>query len=241
PDFSAFFFGAILLLLAMYGAHMGLEAAARAALPVLVVFAAAMLLTALGVREEIRLIHLRPVEGVPEIFRAAAKINPLPELLIFLTAAPKASGRRGKVPALLWAFGLSAVLFSMAALLCGLVLGGLQRETVYSFFKVETIMRLSIFQRMDAWFLAMWIFVLFIRALFLLWSAEQLLSPLTVKGRRLLLPVLGAGALAVSLLLLRQDALSRQLMRCIENGWWLTAVFILLAAALLCRKGRKRS
>ena len=142
---------------------------------------------------------------------------------------------------LLGGFGLSALLSGTAALLCGLVLGGLQRETAYSFFEVETVMRLSIFQRMDAWFLVLWTFVLFIRALFLLWSAEQQLNPLAGKRRPFLLPVLGAGALAVSLVLLRQDDLSRQLLQGIRSGWWLTAAFLLLGAALAYGKGGKKA
>ena len=58
-------------------------------------------------------------------------------------------------------------------------------------------MRLSVFQRMDAWFMGLWTAVILIRGIALLWTAEQLLTPLAGKRRRILLPVLTAVPAAV--------------------------------------------
>lgn len=247
PGSSAFFFGAALLLLAAYGAHMGLEAAARTALPVLVAFALGMLLTALGVRQEIRLIHLRPAEDFSALLKSSLSMaGQLPEWLVLLTAGPQSEGKGGKAPAVCWAFGLSALFTGLASFLCGAVLGGLQRQAAYPFFKVETLMKLSVFQRMDAWFLALWLLVLFVRCLFLLWAAEQLLSPFVPKRRKLLLPVLAAVSLAVCGAILRQDGLAAILRRTGECIWWIPLLLLLLIVVWLGGGGkgwerRKRS
>lgn len=241
PGSSAFFFGAALLVLAAYGAHMGLEAAARTALPVLVVFVAGMLLTALGVRSEIRLIHLRPTEDFSAVVTDSLRMaGRLPEWLVLLTAAPKSDEKKGKLPAVCWAFGLSALFTALASFLCGSVLGGLQRQAPYPFFQVESLMKLSIFQRMDAWFLALWVLLLFIRCLFLLWAAGQLTRPFAPKKRKLLLVVLAAAALATAGMILRQDNLAAILRRAAESVWWIPLLLLLLLAAWLSGKGRER-
>lgn len=229
PGSSAFFFGGALLLLALYGTHMGLEAAARAALPILILFSIGILLTAIGVRDEIRLIQLRPVEDSAMIWKNGFRMGLLPdELLIFLVAGRQTSGRAGKLPALTGGFGLSAVMLALASFLSGTVLGGLQRSAGYPFFKVETLMSLSIFQRMDAWFLALWTGVLFIRCLFLLWAAKQLVAPYTKVHQKFLLPVLGAAALTAMFLLLRNDILAQNLKAVEESGWQTAILYGLL-------------
>jgi len=198
PGSKAVFFGAAMLLLVFYGAHMGLEAAARAALPVLILFGIGLLLTALGVREEIRLIQLRPAENISLIWKNGILSGLMPEeLLIFASAGRKAKGKAGNLPALLWGLGLSAGMTAFASFLSGSVLGGLQRSSAYPFFRVQTLMQLSIFQRMDAWFLALWTGIIFLRGVFLLWSAGQFLEPYCGGRNRVLLPVLSAAALVI--------------------------------------------
>ena len=200
PGSPAVFFSAAALLAALYGAHMGLEAAARASLPVLVLIIAGMLLTAVGVREESRLVHLLPAESISAVVSGAVRTGLRPEeLLVFLAVGPQSGGKRGNLPAAAAGLGLSATLSAAAAFLSGTVLGGLQGMSAYPFFRVQTLMRLSVFQRMDAWFLALWSAVIFLRCVFLLRSAEELLEPLAGKRRRFLLPVMGAAVLVLLL------------------------------------------
>lgn len=200
PGSPAVFFAAAILLAAIYGAHMGLEAAARASLPVLVLFVVGLLLTAAGVREEIRLAHLFPAEQLSLAVKEAVKAGLRPtELLIFLAFSPQSGGKHGNLPAAAAGLGLGAVLSATAAFLSGSVLGRLQGLSAYPFFRVQTLMKLSVFQRMDAWFLALWVAVIFLRSIFLLRSAEQMLGPLAGKRRRFLLPVMGAATLAALL------------------------------------------
>lgn len=240
PGSSAFFFAAAILLLAAYGAHMGLEAAARAALPVLVLFGILFLLTAAGVREEIRLFHLAPAGELGGIlsdaFRQALW---LPEGMILLAAGPRSGGR--KSAAVLWAFGLSAVFGALASFLCGSVLGEMQGQKAYPLFELEALMKLSIFQRMDAWFLALWVLVIFIRSLFLLWAAAELLGGLgRQKGRcRFLLPGLAAAAVLLMALSLGGDIPGSLLKETAESVFWLPVLAVLLlAAAIFSRKGK---
>ena len=181
PGAEAVFFGLTMLALILYGAHMGLESTARAALPVLVLFGIGMALTALGVREEIRLIQLRPVESAAAVRENALLTGLRPEELLILAAAGRRAGGKGKTRAL-WGFGLAGILAGTAAFLCGTVLGGLQKSSAYPFFRVETLMRLSVFQRMDAWFMGLWTAVILIRGIALLWTAEQLLRPWRERG-----------------------------------------------------------
>lgn len=241
PGSSAFFFGAAILLLAAYGAHMGLEAAARAALPVLVLFGVLFLLTAAGVREEIRLFHLAPASDFGSILSDAfRRALWLPEGMVLLAAGPRSGGR--KSGAVLWAFGLSAVFGVLASFLCGSVLGELQGQKAYPFFELEALMQLSIFQRMDAWFLALWVLVIFVRSLFLLWAAAELLGSLgrQPKRRRFLLPCLAAAAILLMALSLGGDIPGSLLKGVAESVFWLPALAVLLlAAAIFSRKGRR--
>lgn len=192
PGSEAAFFGLTMLALILYGARMGLESTARAALPVLVLFGIGMALTALGVREEIRLVQLRPVESAAAVRENALRMGLLPEELLVLAAAGRRTGGSEGKRRALWGFGLAGFFAGTAAFLCGTVLGGLQKSSAYPFFRVETLMRLSVFQRMDAWFMGLWTAVILIRGIALIWTAEQLLTPLAGTRRRFLLPVLTA-------------------------------------------------
>lgn len=233
---SVFFFGLVLLVLAVYGAHMGLEAAARSALPVLVVFLVGLLLTAAGVRDEIRLIHLVPAGSDSWLMAGIQMAGHTPELLLLLMAAPRGGAVSARFSTPLLAFGITTGLAALVSFLCGSVLGSLQTTVSYPFFRVESLMSLSVFRRLDAAFAGIWLVILLLRCLFLLWTAEQLLSPFSGKRRRWLLPFLGCGSLAVLALLIRRDVLAAGLGQICAGIWW---VPLLCVGVLLLWRGRK--
>ena len=199
PQAWPVFFILTLTLAAGYAAHLGLESIARCGFIIFIVFVCGVAFAFLGNWRQINLIFIRPLGtgGFGEVLRIAVNLTARsPEILLFAVLLPNlgkdAKKKRGAIYYLL----LSSLLLEIIVFLISAVLGQLAEGEAFPFYTVGSLAKISIFQRLDAVHMSIWVLTAFVRMGLFLWAAVELFQSLMpVKKHRFVLPFLGLLAL----------------------------------------------
>ncbi len=204
PEASPIFFVLTLTLAAAYAAHLGLESIARSGFIIFIIFVCGVLFAFLGNLEQINLIFIRPLGtgGFGEVLRIAVNLTARsPEILLFAILLPNLGKNRGVKRGAIYYLLLSSLILEVIVFLISAVLGQLAQEEAFPFYTVGTLAKISIFQRLDAVHMSVWVLTAFIRTGLYLWAAVELFQSLIpVKKHRFVLPFLGILALVGGML-----------------------------------------
>ncbi|MGI5893265.1 MAG: GerAB/ArcD/ProY family transporter [Candidatus Merdivicinus sp.] len=174
PGSSAIFFVITLIIAAMYAAYLGLEGIVRASVILFGALILSLTLTFVGVGERINLINIRPLmEGSMQTilggsWRIVARSS---TVYLFLLLCPKIRShvKRGFI----WYLAAVGILMETVAFFVSAVLGELAVREAYPFFMLTTIAQISIFQRMDALHVTIWVLVCLVRVAIFLWLMKE--------------------------------------------------------------------
>lgn len=204
PEASPVFFILTLTLAAAYAAHLGLESIARSGFIIFIVFILGVAFAFLGNWEQINLIFIRPLGagGFGEVLRIAVSLTARsPEILLFAVLLPNLPKNGGRKRGVLYYLLLSSLVLEIIVFLISAVLGQLAEGEAFPFYTVGTLAKISIFQRLDAVHMSIWVLTAFIRMGLYLWAAvEMFQSLMPVKKHRFVLPFLGILALVGGML-----------------------------------------
>ena len=225
PGSSAFFLAAALTAAAFAAVYMGLEGLARAAGILFIFFLVSLLLTTVGVSERIRLLNIRPLEtgSLSVIWQGAWKIFARSStVFLFVLLVPQIS--RNKAKSFLVYLGAVGLMMEAVSFLVTTVLGELGVDEAYPFFMLTTIAQISIFQRMDALHVSIWVMVCFLRVTLFLWvMREQLRSILSSgfreSGRgRWILPFFSLLSVSLAAVMLRSRKFADMMLDILSTG-----------------------
>lgn len=167
-----------MMAVAVYAAYVGIEGIARSSFLIFIGFLLAFLLIFFSSFSEIELTNLKPIEGsfIEEVSRAAyGVLSRSVEILLAYLILPYL--KKGK----LWkgAAGftlLSVVIFESIAFIILSALGEFSYTQTFPFFALASMSEISIFQRLDALYMAIWVFTAFIRLSLLLFLGTDVLK-----------------------------------------------------------------
>ena len=194
PESSPVFFILTLTLAAAYAAHLGLESIARSGWIIFILFVCGVAFAFLGNWQQINLIFIRPlgVGGFGEVLRMAIHLTARsPEILLFAVLLPNVGSSGGRKRGVFYYLLLSSLILEIIVFLISAVLGQLGEGEAFPFYMVGTLAKISIFQRLDAIQMSLWVLMAFIRMGIFLWTAVELFqSFMPVKKHRFVLPFL---------------------------------------------------
>ena len=195
PESSPIFFILTLTLAAAYAAHLGVESIARCGFIIFIVFVCGVAFAFLGNWQQITPIFIRPLGtgGFGEVLRIAVNLTARsPEILLFAVLLPNLGKNGGRTRGALYYLLLSSLILEIIVFLISAVLGQLAEGEAFPFYTVGTLAKISIFQRLDAVHMSIWVLTAFVRMGLFLWAAVELFQSLMpVKKHRFVLPFLG--------------------------------------------------
>lgn len=178
-----------MMLVAVYAAYIGIEGISRSGFLLFAVFVIAFLFIILSSIPEVELTNLKPLEqdGLSQILRGAyGVVSRSVEILLLYLLLPYL--QKGRLGAGVTGFTiLSLVVFELIAFFLLTVLGDFSKSQTFPFYTLASMSGISIFQRMDALYMGIWVFVAFIRLSLLIFIAADLLSlilPVQIKAER---------------------------------------------------------
>ncbi len=167
-----------MLAVAVYAAYTGIEGIARSGFLLFVVFLVAFLFIILSSVPEISLIRLKPLEqdGISQVLRGAYGVvsRSVELVLLYLLLPYLQKGKLGK--GILSLTFLSLAAFELIAFFLLTVLGDFSIGQTFPFYTLASMSGISIFQRMDALYMGIWVFVAFVRLSLLIFLATELLT-----------------------------------------------------------------
>lgn len=185
PRSSAVFFIITLVVAGMYAAHLGLEGISRSSVILFGLFLLSLTLTFLGVADRVNMLNLRPLmEGsgstiLEGAWRICARSS---TVYLFVLLSARASGKKAK--GFGWYLAAVGLMMELVGFFVSTVLGELAVSEAYPFFMLTTVAQISIFQRMDALHVAIWVMVSFLRVAVFLWiMREQFVACLPLNVR----------------------------------------------------------
>ncbi len=225
PGSSALFFAIALTAAAMFAVYLGLEGLSRAAVIVFFFFLISLFLTTVGVSERIQLLNIRPleqdslsviIEGAWKIFARSSTVY------LFVLLVPYVKEKKGK--SFIWYLIAVGIMMEVVSFLVTAVLGELGVTEAYPFFMLTTIAQISIFQRMDALHVSIWVMVCFLRVTLFLWvMSRQLHAVLPVRMRengreRWILPFLSILSVILAAIMLGNRKTADFMLNSISTG-----------------------
>ena len=167
-----------MMIVAVYAAHVGIEGICRSGFLLFCAFIIAFLFIMFSSIPEIKLTNLKPMEenALSQILRGAyGVVSRSVEILMLYLLLPYL--KKGKLGAGVTGFAvLSFVVFELIAFFLLAVLGDFAKSQTFPFYTLASMAGISIFQRMDALYMGIWVFVAFIRLALLLFIAGDLLA-----------------------------------------------------------------
>ena len=251
PGAEAVFFVVTLVLAAGYAASLGVEGLARAALVFCGALMLGVVLVVAGVAGRIDFINIRPIvdeHPFQSVFRDAWMITGRSSpVFVYALLAPRARSGAGK--GFLWYLLATLLLQELVTFLIAAVLGDLASTRAFPLFSLTTIARLSVFQRMDAIYLGLWVSVCFLRVAVSFRACRELLDPFLSgskrsTARKWILPFLMTAVACGASAMTRDPALMRAVIQGLSSGWPLLAVLVagplvMLAVGLFRKRLRK--
>lgn len=233
PDAEAVFFVVTLVLAAGYAASLGIEGIARAALIFCTALIIGLILVLIGVAGRIDIINVRPIvdeHPIQSVIRDAWIITGRSSP-VFLYVMLASRTRNGAGKGFIWYLAATLVLQELVTFLIATVLGDLASEQAFPLFSLTTIARVSVFQRMDAVYLGLWVTVCFLRVAVSFRACKELLAPFLPEGktsmrRKWILPFLMIAVACGASVLTRDQVLLRAVMDILSSGWPLVIVLI---------------
>lgn len=225
PGSSAYFFAITLVLAAVYAAWLGLEGVARSAVILAVLFVLSLLLTALGVAGRVNPVNIRPLgEGSGwSILKGAWTLCARSSAIYLYLPLSERVGSGGK-KGFFWYLLCAGLLMECVVFFVSTVLGELAVTEAYPFFMLTTVAQISIFQRMDALHVCVWVAVCFLRVTLFLWTMrEQFVSCLPLRARengraRWILPFFALAALGAACGMLMRHETAELMLNVLSTG-----------------------
>ena len=246
---NAVFFIVTLVLAAGYAATMGIEGISRAALILFVIFTLGLLLIFFGVAERMAPVNVRPfLDGDPvrSVLKGAwmitARSSPA---FLFALLAPQVRGN-GAGKGFVYYLLATLVLQEAVTFLISSVLGDLAASKAFPLFTLTTIARISVFQRMDAVHLGIWVAISFLRVSVSLWACRELLQSFVPGGktaarRKWILPFLMIAVVCGAAAMTWNKQMLQKTLDLLSGGWPLAAVLFLSPLVMMVVGGiRKR-
>ncbi len=239
PGSSAYFFAITLVLAAVYAAWLGLEGIARSAVILAVLFVLSLLLTVLGVVERVNPVNIRPLEDgsgwniLKGAWTLCARSSAI-YLYLPLSERLKSGRRKG----FFWYLLCAGILMECVVFFVSTVLGELAVKEAYPFFMLTTVAQISIFQRMDALHVCVWVAVCFLRVTLFLWAMrEQFVSCLPLHARengraRWVLPFFALATLGAACGMLLQHQTAELMLNLLSTG--IPILLLIVAIPLVC-------
>lgn len=177
PEASVWVIILPILLVAAYAAHVGIEGIARAGFLIFLAFWAAFALIILSSVPNIEIYNVVPLEqdAVREILQGVyAVVSRSAEPVLFCLLLPYAGNKTFYAAA-----GFTVLSFSTQEIIAFFiltVLGSFSYSQTFPFFSLASMSEISVFQRMDALYMGIWVFVAFIRLSLLLLLASDIIK-----------------------------------------------------------------
>ncbi len=177
PDAAVWVIILPMLLVAVYAAHAGIEGIARAGFLIFIAFCIAFAFIILSSVQNVDLYNVVPLghKAVQEIMQGVyAVVSRGAELVLFCLLLPYAGKGTGTAAA-----GFTLLSFSVQEIIGFFiltVLGSFSYSQTFPFFSLASMSEISVFQRMDALYMGIWVFVAFIRLSLLLLLAADIIK-----------------------------------------------------------------
>ncbi len=238
-EFSVPVLTAVFIAVSLVAAFYGIEALARAALPVAVFSGLCLIVFSAALLSEMQLLHFPPSSAgsLQRIFGKA--ISDLPrtaEVFAIGLLFPYINGSVLKGGA--WFAGITACFSALAGVTAVGVLGDYAAQTAYPYYAAVTAAQIGVFQRLDILVTAVWLGTFFVR--FSLFSRLLLDCGKRVFGKRAI-PFVGGGAFILLLLLafwMQSGSYRGQWTVVTQLYWWALALFCVVLPFLLKRRKR---
>lgn len=161
PNSSSFFFIVTLVLAAVYASYMGLEGIVRSSFIIFILFLISLAFLILGNGRQIEKVAFS--FSFSEVLKNSFKIvASSPEILLFsmLRNNVKSNIKKGSYAYILG----SNLILAVATVITVLVLSRAVNYENYPYYAVSTLAKISVFERLDAIHMAIWVLIGFIRA-----------------------------------------------------------------------------
>ncbi len=178
PDSSSFFFIFTLILATIYGVYMGIEGITRSAFIISVIFFLGLLFSIFGNIENYEIYKI----STENLLYETIKIIILsPEILLFIALKENLSDEKAcKKGAYLYIL-ISTLILSSISLITTFTLGKTAFTERFPYYTVNTLAKISVFQRLDALYMSSFIFSGIIRSSIYLFSG---LKPLRFRRKK---------------------------------------------------------
>ena len=183
PQASRIFFVLTMLLVVLYAMHAGLEAISRTSVLIFAGFLVMLFFVIFASIPQMELVNLKPAlsHAGTDIVRATIEnFARNSELVVLLLIFPKVKGgiRKGVITLLI---GIT-VAFELIGFTMTTVLGDYAGVQSFPFYALASLAEASVFQRLDALHMAIWVFISFLKiSLYLYLAADVLKSMLTLR------------------------------------------------------------
>lgn len=245
-SWPVFWLAILFTVVCAYGAAMGLEAMARVGFYLFIVTIAAGIFIAVALIPRYNSLWLiSPLEeGVSPVMKGAVgSFSTTFELIPFYLLASKTKGSKPKT-FLLWAV-VMLLIYELIGIMLLTSLGDYSKTQIFPFYAAASVAEISIFQRLDALHIAVWIFIGALKVALFLYLASFCFH--RVSGRpksKLALPLCGAAVIIVSSVLLTKVTLFHNLSAMLRTGIPMVTVGFILPLILMVigvfKKGEKR-
>lgn len=245
PQAPAPFFVLTLVLAGVYALRKGLEGLCRSAAVIGVVAALAMGVILLASAEHFQpaYLYFSGESAGSFLGQAFSEAVRSPEPVLFLLFCGRVKGK-GFGSAVLWVT-VSGGIFSGAALLLWGVLGRTAGGQLFPFFTLTAIAEFSVFRRMDAIYMGLWILIGLLRIAALMLGAQYCIGKTLPANRESALGLLMAGSVfAGGALLAGRREWLLGLESFFRQGWGVVFVCLILPVIFLIsgkRKGKRRA
>ena len=226
PGAKAEFFLVTLTLAAGYGAALGIEGLSRAALLLCVAFSLGLFLILLGVADRVDPVNMRlfpTSEAGASVFHSAWVLSSRSSPAFAFACLFHRAGKDGIKKGFGWYLLASLLLQEFVTFLISASLGELAAGRAFPLFTLTTVARVSVFQRMDALHLGVWVAVSFLRVAVNFRACRELLKPFfgsfrEEKGKWGLLIFLMAAASGLSIGMSRGRGFLQGVLRVLSGG-----------------------
>lgn len=190
-----------LVLAALYGAYMGIEAIARTASIAAFLLILSVVFVGVAVIPRVEVLNLKAFlpPSAQELWQYTLPFISMPtDLLLFALLRPQMKGNTKK--SVIGSFALTTAVLWVSTFFIYTVLGGLASRVTFPFYTLSTLAEVSIFRRLDSVHMMIWVFVTFIRLSVIQFCIARVLGYMLPFKVRRSYPAIGAAlVLALSI------------------------------------------
>lgn len=240
PEKNMSVFLVIAILLCSYCAFLGIEALARGNAVLLFIIAVGVGVILFFVKDEFSVYNLEPLfyHPFPDSLKSGlSAAGRTVEAAAFLFLAPRANGKMKK------SFFICIIGFAVSLTVLFLFLNGVSGEyaqtQLFPFYSLTVIANFPFFERLDAVFTAIWIFVILIKCSVLIYISEPIVSDLFKTQRKTSIIICFAVTSALSLALSINLRIHRAVSSAVVTGVLTFITSFVIPSVLIIKKSRK--